>query len=83
MVQYTLVRIFRGDSSDNRIANRDGCPTGDVAGKRYYVLAADIKYLLICEYGENGSDAEIILFRKRRSANENTDDSDGARNRRG
>ena len=53
--------MFRVDSSDNRIANRDGCPTGDVAGKRYYVLAADIKYLLICEYGENSSDAEIIL----------------------
>ena len=53
--------MFRGDSSDSCIANRDGCPTGDVAGKRYYVLAADIKYLLICEYGNNSSDAEIIL----------------------
>lgn len=83
MVQYTLVRIFRVDSSDSCIANRDGCPTGDVAGKRYYVLAADIKYLLICEYGENSSDADIILFMKWRVANENTYDSDGARNRRG
>lgn len=83
MVQYKSVRIFRGDSSDSCIANRDGCPTGDVAGKRYYGLAADEKYLLICEYGENGSDAEIILFMKWRVANENTYDSDGARNRRG
>lgn len=33
---------------------------------RCYGLAADENYLLVCEYGEDGSDAEIIVFKKRR-----------------
>lgn len=32
---------------------------------RCYGLTADEKYLLVCEYGENGSDPEIIVYRKR------------------
>lgn len=72
-----------GNNNSGCTACQDSCRTGDNAVRRYYGLVADEKYLLICEYGENGSDAEIILFMKRRSANENTDDSDGARNRRG
>lgn len=32
---------------------------------RCYGLAADENYLLVCEYGEGGSDAEIIIFKKR------------------
>lgn len=27
-------------------------------------LVADEHYLLVCEYGENGADAEIVLFKK-------------------
>ena len=45
---------------------------------RYYGLVADEKYLLVCEYGDNGADAAIIIFTKRRCVNENTDDSYGA-----
>lgn len=33
---------------------------------RCYGLTADENYLLVCEYGENGSDAEIIVYKKRR-----------------
>jgi len=33
--------------------------------ERYYGLAADEKYILVCEYGVGGSDAEIITYRKR------------------
>ena len=33
---------------------------------RCYGLTADERYLLECEYGENGSDAEIIVYKKRR-----------------
>ena len=29
-------------------------------------LAADEQYLLVCEYGDGGSDAEIIVYKKRR-----------------
>ena len=35
---------------------------------RCYGLAADENHLLVCEYGENGSDAEIILYKKRKHA---------------
>lgn len=34
--------------------------------ERCYGLTADENYLLVCEYGENGSDAEIIIYKKRR-----------------
>lgn len=33
--------------------------------ERCYGIAADDKILLICEYGCNGSDPEIILYKKR------------------
>lgn len=33
---------------------------------RCYGLAADENRLLVCEYGEGGSDAEIILYKKRK-----------------
>ena len=29
-----------------------------------YGLTADEHYLLVCEYGEGGSDAEIIIFKR-------------------
>lgn len=32
---------------------------------RCYGLTADENYLLVCEYGENGADAAVIVFRKR------------------
>ena len=37
---------------------------------RCYGLAADESNLLVCEYGENGSDAEIILYKKRKNPKE-------------
>lgn len=32
---------------------------------RCYGLLADEKYLMVCEYGQDGSDPEIIIFKKR------------------
>ena len=32
---------------------------------RCYGLAADDEYLMVCEYGEGGANAEIIVFKKR------------------
>lgn len=43
-----------------------GNQIGKKNSSRCYGLAADENYLLVCEYGENGSDAEIVVFRKRR-----------------
>lgn len=34
--------------------------------ERCYGITADENYLLVCEYGENGSDPEIIVYKKRR-----------------
>lgn len=31
---------------------------------RCYGIAADEKYLMVSEYGENGSDAEIVVFKR-------------------
>ncbi len=31
---------------------------------RCYGLTADEKHLLVCEYGEGGSDSQIILFKR-------------------
>lgn len=33
---------------------------------RCYGITADENYLLVCEYGDNGSDAEIIVYKKRK-----------------
>ena len=33
---------------------------------RCYGLAADENYLLVCEYGNKGADAEIVVFKRRR-----------------
>lgn len=32
---------------------------------RCYGLTADENYLLVCEYGENGADAEVVVFKRR------------------
>lgn len=34
-------------------------------GNRCYGLVADENYLLVCEYGNNGAEPEIILFKRR------------------
>ena len=34
-------------------------------GERCYGIVADSGYLLVCEYGCNGSDPEIVVFKKR------------------
>jgi hypothetical protein len=33
---------------------------------RYYGLTADENHLLVCEYGIGGSDAEIVVYKRRR-----------------
>lgn len=36
-----------------------------IGTNRCYGLTADENYLLVCEYGENGGDAEIVVFKRR------------------
>lgn len=64
-LQYTLpggqkIRFW----DDNRIYLGNQICKGD--SSRCYGLTADENYLLVCEYGDNGSAAEIIVYRKRR-----------------
>lgn len=38
----------------------------EIPGKeRCYGIAADDKYLLVCEYGCNGADPEIVIYKRR------------------
>lgn len=36
-----------------------------IGSGRCYGLTADENYLLVCKYGENGKDPEIVVFRRR------------------
>ena len=54
-------RVYFGTQLNKRAIGCDGSCDSNCAGNRYFGLVADEKYLLVCEYGENGSDAEIIL----------------------
>ena len=42
-----------------------GNQVGKKGSTRCYGLAADERHLLVCEYGEGGSDAEIVLYKRR------------------
>ena len=64
-LQYTLpggqaIRFW----DDHRIyLGNQLCKRGS---DRCYGLAADENWLLVCEYGEGGSDAEIVVYKRRR-----------------
>ncbi|MDD6995872.1 MAG: hypothetical protein SPH68_07345 [Candidatus Borkfalkiaceae bacterium] len=49
---------------DNKICL--GNQIGKENGNRCYGLTADENYLLVCEYGENCADPEIIVYKKRK-----------------
>lgn len=36
-----------------------------ISSERCYGLAANKNYLMVCEYGEGGSDPEIVVFKRR------------------
>ena len=62
-LEYTLpggqsVKIWEDEKIylGNQICKKDS--------DRCYGLAADEKYLMICEYGDAGSDAEIVVFKR-------------------
>ena len=67
-LQYTLpggqqIRFW----DDNRVYLGNQLPKK--GSDRCYGLTADERYLLVCEYGEGGTDAEIVIFRKRQTDN--------------
>lgn len=63
-LEYTLPggqKIRFWDDSRVYIVNQL-CKKGS---DRCYGLTADEDYLLVCEYGENGSDPEIVVYKRR------------------
>lgn len=63
-LQYTLpggqrIRFWKDDRIylGNQICKKNS--------DRCYGLTADENYLLVCEYGENGRDAEIVVYKRR------------------
>ena len=41
------------------------CQFGDPEFKKCYGLLANMSFLLVCEYGENGENPEIIIYKRR------------------
>lgn len=63
-LEYTLPggqRVKFWEDSNVYLGNQ--LPKG--SSGRCYGLAADAEHLLVCEYGENGADPEIVVFCKR------------------
>lgn len=44
-----------------------GAQLEKTGSERCFGLAADARYLLVCEYGANGADPEIVLFKRRKA----------------
>lgn len=42
-----------------------GCQAEKINSNRCYGIAADHDYLLLCEYGCNGAEPEIVIYKKR------------------
>ncbi len=50
------------DDSSIYLGNQVAC---ELREGRCYGILADRKFLLVCEYGENGADPEIVLYKRR------------------
>ena len=51
--------------SDIYLGNQVECVFSEGEAKRCYGLVADMSFLLVAEYGENGADPEILVYKKR------------------
>ena len=64
-LEYTLpngaVVQFLDDHA-TYLGNQLPCEFG---GERCFGIAANTQFLLVCTYGENGSDPELVIYRKR------------------
>lgn len=63
-LSYTLPsgQVIKLWDDDKIYLGNELCKKGS---DRCYGLVADENYLLVCEYGNQGSDAEIIVFKQR------------------
>ena len=47
------------------LGNQLECIFNDEDNKKCFGILANMSFLLVCEYGENGSNPEIIIYKKR------------------
>ncbi len=64
-LEYTLengekVEFLNDDAT--YLGNQLACEFG---GDRCFGIAANMRFLLVCTYGENGADPELVLYKKR------------------
>ena len=50
------------DDNATYLGNQLACTFG---GDRCFGIAANMDFLLVCTYGENGSDPELVVYKKR------------------
>lgn len=53
------------DDNDIYLGTQAECLYNDGSAARCFGLAAGMGFLLVCEYGENGSDPQLIEYRRR------------------
>ena len=53
------------DDTDTYFGNQVECEFNDEDNKKCFGLACNMKFLLVCEYGENGSNPEIVIYKRR------------------
>lgn len=63
MPNGTTVKLL--DDNEIYLGSQVKCEFDDGDGEKCFGLVAGMDFLLVCEYGENGTDPQIILFKKR------------------
>lgn len=53
------------NDNDVYLGNQVECEFNDSEVKKCFGLLANLNFLLVCEYGENGINPEIIIYKKR------------------
>jgi len=56
----TVIKFL--DDNATYLGNQLPCEFG---GERCFGIAANMEFLLVCTYGENGADPELVLYKKR------------------
>ncbi len=59
----TKVKFLHDDES--YLGSQVECEFNDDEAKTYFGLAANMNFILVCEYEKNGSNPEIIIYKKR------------------
>ena len=67
-LEYTLPNNNKTkflNDNEAYLGNQLECIFNDEEIKKYYGILANMNYILVCEYGENGNNPEIIIYKKR------------------